>query len=83
MSQKISDSKLKVSTLDDLTITGFENTSNNKSFLDKKKFIIISLCIITSIVLIVLTLLYALKIDFDVFFKDIQHSINNNNLAPL
>ena len=83
MSQKIRDSKLKVSTLDDLTITGFENTSNNKSFLDKKKFIIISLCIIISTVLIILTLLYALKIDFANFFRDVHQAINNNSLAPL
>ena len=83
MSQKIRDSKLKVSTLDDLTITGFENTSNNKSFLDKKKFIIISFCIIISIILIILTLLYALKIDFANFFRDVHQAINNNSLAPL
>ena len=83
MPKKIGTSKLKVSTLDDLTVVGFENTKNNNSFLDKKKFIMISLCIIISVVLIVLTILYALKIDFVRFFKDIQQSINTNNLAPL
>ena len=72
MPKKIGASKLKVSTLDDLTVVGFENTKNNNSFLDKKKFIMISLCIIISVVLIVLTILYALKIDFVRFFKDIH-----------
>ena len=57
MSKKIRTSKLRTPTLDDLTITRFESANDNKSFLDKKKFIIVSLCIIISVVLIILTIL--------------------------
>jgi len=75
--------KLKVNTTEPV-ITNFESTANNnKAFLDKKKFIFISLCIIASIIIVALTIVYVLKINFTEFFKNVHDSIKTNDLAIL
>ena len=63
-----------------------ENTfdkKTDKNYLNTKKFVFVSICIIISIILIVLTLLYALKINFSEFFSQLTNACATNQLAPV
>lgn len=54
-----------------------ENTfdkKTDKNYLNTKKFVFVSICIIISIILVALTLLYALKINFSEFFSQLTNA---------
>lgn len=75
--------KVKIDSANDQLVENTFNKKIDKNYLNTKKFVFVSICIIISIVLIVLTIIYALKINFIEFFSQLTTAFQTNQLAPV
>ena len=75
--------KVKIDSANDQLVENTFSKKTDKNYLNTKKFVFVSICIIISIVLIVLTIIYALKINFSEFFSQLTTALQTNQLAPV
>jgi hypothetical protein len=75
--------KVKIDGANDQLVENTFNKKTDKNYLNTKKFVFVSICIIISIVLIALTIIYALKINFSEFFNQLFTAFQTNQLAPI
>jgi len=75
--------KVKIDSANDQLVENTFSKKIDKNYLNTKKFVFVSICIIISIVLIVLTIIYTLKINFSEFFSQLTTAFQTNQLAPV